>query len=225
MNIRKPLVIVNFKTYLQGTGKNAVKLSKIAEMVNNKSGIYVAVVPQFTDLATIIKKVSIPVFAQHVDPIWPGSYTGHVLPEAIKQIGAVGTLINHCERRLPMERVKATIDRSRDSGLISVVCADTPEAASKVASFRPDIVAVEPPELIGTGVPVSKAKPDVVMDTVSFVRKVNPTITILCGAGIKNGGDVSAALRLGTEGVLISSAIVKARDPYVALQDIIEAMK
>ena len=225
MNIRKPLVIVNFKTYPKGTGKNALTLSKIAEMVSIRSGIYIAVAPQFTDIATIVKDVSIPVFAQHIDPISPGSHTGHILPEAIKESGAVGTLINHSERRLPLEDVEAAVKRSRDSGLISVVCADTPEAASKVASFRPDMVAVEPPELIGTGIPVSKAKPEVVTNTVSLVRKVNSTITILCGAGITEGEDVSAALKLGTEGVLIASGIVKARDPRAALLGIVEAMK
>jgi triosephosphate isomerase len=225
MNVRKPLVIVNFKTYPQGTGGEALTLSKISERVSIQSGIYVAVAPQFTDITTIVREVCIPVYAQHIDPVSPGSHTGHILPEAIKEAGAVGTLINHSERRLPLEVVESAVKRSRDLGLISVVCADTPEAASKVASFRPDMVAVEPPELIGTGIPVSKAKPEVVTNTVSLVRQVNPAITILCGAGITKGEDVSAALKLGTEGVLIASGIVKAKDQRAALLDIVEAMK
>ncbi len=91
--------------------------------------------------------------------------------------------------------------------------------------FRPDMVAVEPPELIGTSIPVSKAKPEMVTKTVSLIRNVNLTVTILCGAGITKGEDVSAALKLGAEGVLISSGIVKARHPHAALLDIIEAIK
>jgi triosephosphate isomerase len=225
MQIQKPMVIVNLKTYPQGTGKKAVTLSKIAETVSIESGIYIAVAPQFTDIRTIVQTVSIPVFAQHIDPISPGSHTGHILPEAIKESGAVGTLINHSERKLPLEQVQVLVKRAKDAGLGSVVCADTPETASKVATFRPDIVAIEPPELIGTGIPVSKAKPEVVTNTVSLVRKVNSTITILCGAGITRGEDVAAALDLGTEGVLIASGIVKARDPRKALLDIIKAMK
>ncbi len=225
MKIRKPIVIVNFKTYLQGTGKSALTLSKTAEVVSIESGIYIAVAPQYTDITTIVRNVSIPVFAQHIDPISPGSHTGHILPEAIKGSGAVGTLINHSERKLPLEEVQSIVQRTKELGLISVVCANTPEVAAKVASFRPDIVAIEPPELIGTGIPVSKAKPEVVTDTVSLVRKVNSTITILCGAGITKGVDVSAALNLGTEGILIASGIVKARDPRKALLDIVKAMR
>ena len=135
------------------------------------------------------------------------------------------TLINHSEKQLPLHEVHSIVKKTKEVGLISVVCANTPEVASKVAAFRPDIVAVEPPELIGTGIPVSKAKPEVVTDTVSLVRKVDSTITILCGAGITKGADVSAALDLGTEGVLIASGIVKAKDPREALLDIVKAMK
>ena len=222
---RKPLVIVNFKTYAEGTGKNALKLAKIAENVAEKSGIYVAVAPQFTDITTISSETSVPVFSQHIDAVTYGSNTGHVLPEAVKDAGAVGTLINHSERRIPFKDIDAAIRRAREVGLITNVCADTPMNASTVAFFKPDIVAVEPPELIGTGIPVSKAKPEVVSDTVSLVRKANPAITILCGAGITKGEDVAAAIKLGTQGVLIASGIVRAKDPYAALMDIVEHMK
>lgn len=223
--VRKPLVIVNFKTYAEGMGKNALKLAKIAEKVSVQSRVYVAVAPQFTDIAEIAKEVNVPVYAQHVDPIIYGSNTGHVLPEAIKEVGAVGTLINHSERRVPLKDIEASVKRIKEIGLLSVVCADTPEATSKVAAYQPDIVAIEPPELIGTGIPVSKAKPEVVKNTVELVRKVNPSVIILCGAGITKGEDVTAALRLGTEGVLIASGIVRAKDQYAALLDIVEAMK
>jgi len=222
---RKPMVIVNFKTYAEGTGKNALKLAKIAESVAERSGIYVAVAPQFTDIAAISTQTSVPVFSQHIDPVRYGSYTGHILPEAVKDAGAVGTLINHSERRIPFKDVDEAIRRAKNVGLITTVCADTPATASTVAFFRPDIVAVEPPELIGTGIPVSKAKPEVVTHTVALVRKANPAVTILCGAGITKGEDVSAALKLGTEGVLIASGIVRAKDPEAALMDIVESMK
>lgn len=224
-DFRKPMVIVNFKTYAEGTGKNALKLAKIAENVAEKSGIYVAVAPQYTDIALISTQTSVPVFSQHIDPVAYGSNTGHVLPEAVKDSGAVGTLINHSERRIPFKDIDAAIRRAREVGLITTVCADTPINASTVSFFKPNIVAVEPPELIGTGIPVSKAKPEVVSDTVSLVRKANPAVTILCGAGITKGEDVAAALKLGTEGVLIASGIVRAKDQHAALLDIVESMK
>ena len=77
----------------------------------------------------------------------------------------------------------------------------------------PDMVAIEPPELIGTGRSVSKEKPDVITDSVRKIREVNPTVKILCGAGITTGDDIYTALKLGAEGVLIASGVVRATNP------------
>ncbi|MEM3717602.1 triose-phosphate isomerase, partial [Thermofilum sp.] len=85
----------------------------------------------------------------------------------------------------------------------------------------PDMVAIEPPELIGTGIPVSKAKPEVVTSSVDLVKKINPNVKVLCGAGITTGDDVAAALRLGTVGVLLASGVVKAKDWEKAILDLI----
>jgi triosephosphate isomerase len=223
--LSKPLVIVNLKTYLEGTGRNARTLAQIATGVTERTGVNIALAPQFTDLALLARDTVVPLYAQHIDPITPGSHTGHILPEAVRDAGAVGTLINHSERRLPFETVEAAIQRAREVGLLTCVCADTPRAAQRIASYRPDIVAVEPPELIGTGIPVSQAQPEVVTNTVTLVREVNTDVTILCGAGITKGADVAAALQLGTEGVLIASGIVKAADRRAALLDLVAPLQ
>jgi len=220
-----PVIIVNFKTYLESTGKRAVELAKKAEKVYRETGIYVGVAPQLADLSAVAKAVEIPVFAQHIDPIKPGGYTGHVLAEAVKEAGAIGTLINHSERRLKLSDIDEIVKLVREKGLMSVVCANNPSTSVAVSSLNPDLVAIEPPELIGTGIPVSKAQPEIVSGTVQLVREVNKKITILCGAGISHGEDVSAALKLGTEGVLVASGIVKAKDPYGIILEFAEAMK
>jgi triosephosphate isomerase len=105
-----------------------------------------------------------------------------------------------------------------------VVCTNNAGVSVAVAALKPDIVAVEPPELIGTGIPVSKAKPEVVSGTVKLVKKINPETVILCGAGITAGEDVAAALKLGTKGVLVASGIVKAKDPRKVLMEFSEAI-
>jgi len=222
--VHVPLVLVNFKTYLEATGKRALELAKVAEKVSLETDVCVGVAPQFVDIAPVAGEVSIPVFAQHIDPIEPGSFTGHVLSEAVKEIGAVGTLINHSERRLKLADIDATIGRAKEVNLVSVVCTNNSAVSVAAAALEPDMIAVEPPELIGTGVPVSKAKPDVVAGTVDLVKKVNPKVIILCGAGITKGEDVAAALRLGTEGVLVASGVVKAKNPYEVLLDFAEAI-
>jgi triosephosphate isomerase len=219
------MIIVNFKTYSEATGKKAIQLAKKAEKASNETQVFIGVAPQFADLAAVAEAVSIPVLAQHLDPIKPGSYTGHVLAESIKEVGAVGTLINHSERQLKLSDINDAISIAHKNGLTSVVCANNPNISAAVATLKPNIIAIEPPELIGTGIPVSKAKPEVVTDTIKLVRKVNPTVTILCGAGISRGEDVAIALRLGTQGVLVASGIVKAKDPYRILREFAESTK
>lgn len=223
--LQTPMVIVNFKAYSEATGSRAVELARKAEKVNSETGVSVGVAPQFADIATVTEAVDIPVLAQHVDPIRPGGFTGHVLAKSVKEAGAVGTLINHSERQLKLSDIDEIIKLAREENLLSCVCANNPSVSTAVATLRPDIIAVEPPELIGTGIPVSKAKPEVITETVRLVREVNPKVTILCGAGISRGEDIAAALKLGTQGVLVASGIVKAKDQYAIMREFADASK
>jgi triosephosphate isomerase len=222
--LQVPIIIVNYKTYFEATGKKAVKLSKIAEEVSMESGVNVGVAPQFADIASIADAVSIPVFSQHIDPIAPGSFTGHILLESVKDAGAIGTLINHSERRLKLCAIEAIITKTRESDLVSVVCTNNAAVSAAVAALKPDVISLEPPELIGTGIPCSKAQPEVVSRTVELVKRINPDAVLLCGAGITKGEDVTAALKLGTKGVLVASGIVKAKDPRKVLMEFSEAI-
>ncbi len=225
MNLKTPLIIVNFKTYLESTGKRAIELAKQAERASKETGVNIIVVPQFADLAKVVEAVEIPVFAQHVDPIKPGNCTGHILVESVKEAGAVGTLINHSERQLKLSDIDAIISLTREKGLTSCVCANNPSVSAAISALLPDITSVEPPELIGSGISVSKAKPEIVTDTVKIVQKFHPKMTILCGAGISTAEDVSIALKLGTRGVLVASGIVKAKDPYSVLRAFADSTK
>jgi len=219
------MIIVNFKTYLEATGKRAVELAKEAEKASKETGINIVVAPQFADLARVAEAVEIPVYAQHIDAVCPGAYTGHVLAEAVKEAGASGTLINHSERQLKLADIDAIIRRAEEKELTSCVCTSNPPISAAVAYLHPDIISIEPPELIGTGVAVSKAQPEAVTDTIKMVRKVNTEAVILCGAGISHGEDVAVALKLGTQGVLVASAIVKAKDPYTILREFADSSR
>jgi triosephosphate isomerase len=223
LNLQTPTIIVNFKTYLESTGARALELAKQAERASKETGACIVVVPQPMDLSKIASSVDIPVFAQHIDPIKPGSSTGHILAEAVKETGAVGTIINHSERQLRLIDIEATIRLCREKGLISCVCANNPSVSAAVAAMKPDITSMEPPELIGSGISVSKAKPEIISDTVRLVQKIEPNMTVLCGAGITTAEDVSKALDLGTRGVLVASGIVKAKDPYSILRAFADA--
>lgn len=220
-----PLILVNLKTYREATGEGAVRLAAVAEQVSKRTGVCVAVAPQAIDLRMVVEVTEAPVFAQHIDPVGHGKYTGHVLPEVAADAGCAGTLINHSERQLKLNAIEATVKRAREVNLLSVVCVDTPEKGRAVAPFRPDAVAIEPPELIGTGTPVSKARPEVVSGAVDAVKGIDPRVKVLCGAGITSGEDVAAAMRLGVDGVLVASGVVKAENPYEVLLDLAGAMR
>ena len=224
-SIEYPFILVNLKTYEESLGAKAVSLASIARDVSQETGVCIAVAPQTVDLSPVIKAVNIPVFAQHIDPVGYGRFTGHILPEAIAGAGCVGTLINHSERRLTLDTIEATVKRAKEANLFQVVCVDSVETGRSVAPFSPDVIAIEPPELIGSGIPVSKAKPEVVSESVNQCRNVNPDVNVLCGAGITSGEDVKAALLLGSAGVLVASGVVKAADPRAKLLDLAEAMR
>ncbi len=82
----------------------------------------------------------------------------------------------------------------------------------------PDMIAIEPPELIGTGISISKARPELITESLKQIRKVNPSVKVLCGAGVTTAEDVSKALELGSEGVLVASGVVRSRDPRSVLE-------
>ncbi|TMI06773.1 triose-phosphate isomerase [Candidatus Bathyarchaeota archaeon] len=216
---RAPHIIVNFKTYIEATGKRAVQLAKIANQVSKDSGVTIAVAPQFTDLKSVTEAVEIPVFSQHVDSIKPGAYTGHILAEAVKAAGASGTILNHSERRIKISEIEEALSLARISDLATLVCTDTPGVSAAVASLNPDMIAIEPPDLIGTGVAVSKARPELITNAIKRIRSVNNLVDILCGAGVSTPEDVLKALELGTRGVLVSSSVVKGLNPGQLLEN------
>ncbi len=217
----KTLIVLNFKTYSESTGEKAVRMAKYCEEVSKESGVDIIACPQIPDIYRVACSVKIPVFAQHIDAAGAGSYTGHITAECVKAAGAAGTLINHSERRLLLSDVDSAIQAAKKAGLKTIVCTNNVAVTSAAAALSPDFVAIEPPELIGSGIPVSKANPDIVSGSVSAVEVVNPRVKVLCGAGISTGDDMAAALRLGAAGVLLASGVIKAKDPKAALFDLV----
>ncbi len=220
--VELPLIAVNFKTYPQATGERAVVLAQHCESVAKEYGVQIVVAPQTPDLFRVSRAVDIPVFAQHMDPGDPGRYTGHVLAEALVEAGCAGTLLNHSENRMVLADLEAAVRKAERLHLYTIVCTNNPMVSVAAASLRPWAVAVEPPELIGTGVSVSQAQPEVITGTVEKIRAVNNEVGILCGAGISNGADVRAALNLGAQGVLLASAVAKSDRPAEVLRDLAE---
>ncbi|UCE10142.1 MAG: triose-phosphate isomerase [Candidatus Thorarchaeota archaeon] len=224
VSIPLPVIAVNFKTYPQATGAKAVLLAKACEKASEEFGVSAVVAPQVSDLYRVSQEVNIPVFSQHMDPGDPGRFTGHVLGETLLESGCSGTLLNHSENRMQLADIEASVRKAEKLDLYTIVCTNNPQVSVAAASIGPSAVAVEPPELIGTGISVSQAQPEVISGTVEKIRAVNPDVVILCGAGISNGDDVLAASKLGSQGVLLASAVAKSDKPEEVLADLMRPL-
>ena len=216
------MIVLNLKTYPESI-RNALLFTDIAKEVVDETGLRIVVCPPMLSLHESAERFS-DVFAQHADAEAPGAHTGSINAEMLKAAKAKGSLINHSEKRVAnQERIKTTIDRLHEQGLESLACAATTKEAAAIASFSPTYIAVEPPELIGSGISVSKAKPEIVVNSVKAVKEAHPGVRVLCGAGVSNRDDTKKALELGAEGVLLASAFVKTRDPKAFLADLASA--
>ncbi|HUS59794.1 MAG TPA: triose-phosphate isomerase [Nevskiaceae bacterium] len=211
------MIFVNFKTYRQGTGEAAIKLTQICQAVEKKTSVKIFPVVQTVDIFRVVEEMNGPIWAQHVDDIEYGQNTGQALPEAIKAAGAQGTLLNHSENKLPVEVIGETIKRCQNLKLKVLVCSGNLEEAKEIVAFKPDFLAYEPPELIGSQTAsVSTAKPGVIKNFVTEIKN----IPVLVGAGIHSQQDAKMGLKLGAVGILVSSDVVLAQNPEKELLDL-----
>jgi len=214
------MIVLNFKTYKEASGRKSLKLARIAENVSKKYNIDIFVAPQFLDIPLLVKAVKIPVLTQHVDDVEEGRFTGSISFESLKEYGVYGSLINHSEKKIPMEKIERVIKISKKYGVKIFALASDLREAERIAKLLPYSLSYEPPELIASGMAVSKYKTDSLKKFVKVVGEINPKIVKLCGAGITNEDDVRAALEIGTDGVLISSAFVFSKDKKKFLEKI-----
>jgi len=213
--LKLPVIVVNCKAYENCVGEGAIRIAQICERVAKSTGVSIAVAVEAADIYHVKMAAGIPVFAQHIDPAEPGAHTGNTLPESVKDAGAIGTLLNHSEKKLAFPVLKKSVERAKKAGLLTLVCAATPDEAKKIAELKPDFIAIEPPELIGGNISVSKAKPEVVTATTKAIKH----IPILCGAGVKTREDVAKAMQLGVRGILVASGVTLAKKPEQVLKD------
>ena len=219
-------LIINFKNYREVLGKRSLILAEEAERVSEgRTGVEVIVCPPSPVLQSVAGGVGIAVFSQKLEEGEEGKSTGAMIPESVLEAGCRGSILNHSEARTGVDTIGRLVARARGIGLRICVCAENAEEMVAISRFAPEFLAIEPPELIGTGISVSKARPGLIKDSVEMVRQAGFTGKILCGAGIVTGDDARAAMRLGAEGVLVASSIVKAGAREMKIREIIEALE
>ncbi len=214
------MIFVNFKTYQKGTGKLALFLAKSCLEVEKETGVKIIPVVQAVDI-NLLKDFN--VFTQHVDDISFGPNTGKILPQAVIEAGAKGTLLNHSESKIPFQVIGSTIQKIKalDNNFKVLVCCESIDEAQEIVEFKPDFLAYEPLELIGGDISVSKAKPEVISEFIKMIEE----IPILVGAGIRTKDDVKKAIELKAQGVLVSSDLLLAKDFKKELKELTLAFK
>ncbi len=216
------MIFVNFKTYQEGTGANAVKLARIMEQVSFETQIKLIPVVQAGDVREVSQAVKLEVWVQHVDFEGYGAHTGSTIPEEVKEDGAVGTFLNHSEHRfMSLEDLEKAHQRAKGVGLKTLIFAGNIPHLLSVVGLNPDFVSYEPPELVGsTTTSVSQEKPEVIAESVQIAKA--KSLPLIVGAGIKTEEDIRKSLELGATGFAIASSIVKAQDPKEELLKLIK---
>jgi len=123
---------------------------------------------------------------------------------------------------MTLGNIKGCIERCREVGLLSFVCADTTEEAMAVAQLHPDIMNPEPSELIGSG---QSADMIYVTHTVKAVKAIDSGILTEIAAGITKPQDVYDYIMAGSDAAGAASGILKSDNPMQLLDAMVAAVR
>ncbi len=220
-----PFILINLKTYKEGMGNRAHMIANAAQIVAHESGVTIGIAPSYIDLHPISHHFMIPVYAQHVDGSEPGScIRARSRQTRSNRQGLKGRWSTIQNAGLTLAGIDASVRALQVLNLVAVVCTNNEKTSAAAAALGPEYVAIEPPELIGSGVSVSKANPEIIKRSVAAVRAVDPKVKVLTGAGIQSGECVKIAVELGTDGVLLASSVVKSKEPGAVLRDLVSQL-
>ncbi len=217
------MFVINCKNYEEIAGNEIIKFVKIAEKISKKFKVKIAIAPP-QHLIGLVSNSSITILAQHIDDSKIGSTTGFMIPELLKKSKVKGSLINHSEHRISSSEIKKLVLKLKELKMISILCVKDVAEAKKYAKLEPDYIAIEPPELIGSGRSVSTEKPELITKAAVAVKIAKNKTKLLCGAGIVSGKDVSKAIELGSKGILVASGIVKSKDWNKVISEFAKAL-
>lgn len=219
------MIFINFKTYQQGTGAQAIKLIGLLEEVANETQIKIIPVVQAADVREAVQNSKLEVWAQHIDGVEFGAHTGHVIAEAVLEDGASGTFLNHSENRFSdIDKLSKANERAFQVGLKTLIFAGDLDELKVVLRLKPTFVSYEPPELVGSKTTsVAKEKPEIISEAVELSKASG--IPLIVGAGIKSEDDIRKSLELGASGFAIASSIVAAEDPKTELMNLVKGYR
>lgn len=212
------MLVINCKNYAEiATAPRLKKLITFAAKSSVKYNITIGIAPPVHLLGVAVSYIEdekfntgkLIILSQHTDLHNPGSTTGYVVAELLKKIGIKGSIVNHSEHRIKPHEIKCVLEKLSKLNMISVLCVRNVQEAKKYAALapNPDYIAIEPPELIGSGMAVSTQRPELISRAADAMS--DSKSQLLCGAGIISQADVIKAAELGSRGILVASGIVK----------------
>jgi triosephosphate isomerase (TIM) len=216
----KPIILINFKLYKESVANKALQLAKEISKVK-KTNYDIVVAPSLLTIKEVAQKTNLTVYSQHTDHVELGAHTGRISVKELKAVGVKGTILNHSERKIPLNYLQEIVEICKTNRIKTVVCASTLSEIKKVALFHPNYIAYEPKKLIGGDISVTESNPDIIVEAVELVKEISPRTKLLCGAGVHSKEDLGHALLLGTHGVLIGHAVPKAKDPAKLLREML----
>lgn len=222
LKIRTPYFEIGVKNYVYGD--DVLRMAVHADNCSRKYDVDVVMIVPYTEIRRVCEHTqNLHVFAPYMDTLRPGRGMADVLPEAIKAAGAVGVVINHCERPMTLPQMKATIDRARELDLLVFGCADSLAETRALAQLHPDIINPEPNELIGGGGGVSSA--EYVQANIRAVKDIYEDIIVEQAAGVSSPDEVYNFIYAGCEATGAASGIFNAKDPLQMAEDMIAAVR
>jgi triosephosphate isomerase len=221
--IKEPFFEIGPKTYVYG--KQSLDIALAAQEASLLYKVSVIYTPQYTDLREIaLSAPHLHIFAQHMDPIRTGRGIGAVLPEAIKEAGAQGVLLNHAERKMSFEDLRLAIEIADEIGLATMVCADTLDEALLIAHLHPNIILAEPTSLIGKSNADLESRTSI-LEINRAINSIDSKIQIMHSAGISGPNDVISIIQAGADATGVTSAVFKAFDPIASTKALIQAVR
>ncbi len=221
LSIRSPFFEIGVKNYLYG--KDILRLAQAADQAAIENDVDVLFITPYTEIRSVAENTKrLVVVAPYMDLLYPGRGLADVLPEALKDAGAKGVVVNHCEKPMSLPQIKATLKRARELDMFVFACADSLEEARAIACLGPEIINPEPTELIGSGNICSE---DYIRQSTQQIHQINPHILVEQAAGITTEEQVFQMIQTGAQGVGVASGIAAAADPCAIAKKMIRAVR
>jgi len=221
--IRTPFFEIGTKNYIWGDA--VLELAKAADEAAEKYDIDVLFITPVVEIRRIAENTkNLIILAPYMDTLRPGRGMADILPEAVKDAGAKGVVVNHSEKPMTLPAIKATIERANELNMLVFACADTIAEAKAITQLGPDIINPEPSELIG-GAAGKVSDMSYVKESIKAIKEINPNILVEQAAGITTGQQVYDFIMAGSEAAGAASGILNAEDPIAKMYEMVEATR